>query len=84
MHVAHDCNMRCKYCFAGTGPFGADRSLMDLETGKKAFDFLFAASGSRRHVEVDYFGGEPLLNFPVVQELIKYGKEKAQKDGEGS
>jgi len=81
LHVAHDCNMRCKYCFAGTGPFGADRSLMDLETGKKAFDLLFAASGSRQHVEVDYFGGEPLLNFPVVKELIKYGKEKAQKMG---
>lgn len=81
LHVAHDCNMRCKYCFAGTGPFGADRSLMNLETGKKAFDFLFAASGPRQHIEVDYFGGEPLLNFPVVKELIKYGQEKAQKTG---
>ncbi|MDD4145592.1 MAG: thioether cross-link-forming SCIFF peptide maturase [Clostridia bacterium] len=81
LHVAHDCNMRCQYCFAGTGPFGAERSLMDAETGKKAFDFLFEASGPRRHLEVDYFGGEPLLNFPVVKELIKYGQEKAIKAG---
>jgi uncharacterized protein len=81
LHIAHDCNMRCKYCFAGTGPFGADRSLMDLETGKRALDFLFAASGSRQHVEVDYFGGEPLLNFAVVKELVRYGKEKAQAAG---
>jgi len=81
LHVAHDCNMRCKYCFAGTGPFGADRSLMDLETGKRAFDFLFEASGSRKYVEVDYFGGEPLLNFKVVKELVKYGKQKAQEKG---
>ncbi len=81
LHVAHDCNMRCKYCFAGTGPFGADRSLMDLETGKKALDFLFAASGSRQHIEVDYFGGEPLLNFAVVKGLVEYGKKKAQETG---
>ncbi|MGI6587963.1 MAG: thioether cross-link-forming SCIFF peptide maturase [Peptococcia bacterium] len=81
LHVAHDCNLRCKYCFAGTGPFGADRSLMDLETGKKALDFLVTASGPRQHIEIDYFGGEPLLNFPVVKELIKYGQEKAQRAG---
>lgn len=81
LHVAHDCNMRCKYCFAGTGPFGADRSLMDLETGKKALDFLFTASGPRQHVEVDYFGGEPLLNFDVVKGLVQYGKEKARETG---
>lgn len=81
LHVAHDCNMRCKYCFAGTGPFGADRSLMTLETGQKALDFLISASGPRQHIEVDYFGGEPLLNFAVVQELIKYGQEKAQQSG---
>jgi uncharacterized protein len=81
LHVAHDCNMRCKYCFAGTGPFGAERSLMDLETGKKALDFLITASGPRQHIEVDYFGGEPLLNFPVVKELIKYGQKKAQRAG---
>jgi uncharacterized protein len=81
LHVAHDCNMRCRYCFAGTGPFGTGRTLMDLETGKQAFDFLFKASGPRKHIEVDYFGGEPLLNFPVVKELIKYGKQKAEAEG---
>lgn len=81
LHVAHDCNMRCNYCFAGTGPFGADRSLMNLETGKKAFDFLFEASGARKHIEVDYFGGEPLMNFEVVKELVKYGKNKARTEG---
>ena len=76
LHAAHDCNLRCRYCFAGTGDFGGDRGIMDLETGKKAIDFLLQASGSRRHVEIDYFGGEPLLNFSVVRELIEYGQEK--------
>lgn len=81
LHVAHDCNLRCRYCFAGTGNFGGERGLMDLETGKKALEFLFASSGPRKHVEVDYFGGEPLLNFPVVKELILYGKERARELG---
>lgn len=77
LHVAHDCNLRCRYCFAGQGPFGGDRSLMSLDIGKKALDFLLAKSEGRKHVEVDFFGGEPLLNFPVVQELVSYGREKA-------
>lgn len=81
LHVAHDCNLRCRYCFAGTGDFGGERGLMSLETGKKALDFLFAASGPRKHVEVDYFGGEPLLNFAVVKELIEYGQEGARRHG---
>jgi uncharacterized protein len=81
LHVAHDCNLRCRYCFAGTGNFGGERGLMDLETGKKALEFLFEASGPRKHVEVDYFGGEPLLNFPVVKELIQYGKARARDLG---
>lgn len=81
LHVAHDCNLRCKYCFAGTGPFGGNRELMSLETGKLALDFLLKHSGARSQCEVDFFGGEPLLNFPVVQELIAYGKEIAQKAG---
>jgi len=81
LHVAHDCNLRCRYCFAGTGHFGGERGLMDLATGKKALDFLFTASGPRKHVEVDYFGGEPLLNFPVVRELITYGQEQARLRG---
>lgn len=77
LHVAHDCNLRCEYCFAGTGAFGGNRTLMDLETGRRAIDFLLEASGHRSHCEVDFFGGEPLLNFPVVQELVHYGKEAA-------
>jgi len=81
LHVAHDCNLRCRYCFAGTGAFGGERGLMDAATGKQALDFLFAASGPRKHVEVDYFGGEPLLNFAVVRELIEYGMVQAAQKG---
>lgn len=81
LHVAHDCNMRCEYCFAGTGPFGGNRMLMTLETAKKAVDFVIAASAHRNHCEVDFFGGEPLLNLPVVKELVKYGREQAAKHG---
>lgn len=81
LHVAHDCNLRCKYCFGGTGNFGGERTLMELETGKCAIDFLLHVSGPRKHVEVDYFGGEPLLNFSVVKELILYGKKRAKEKG---
>ncbi|MHB8126310.1 MAG: thioether cross-link-forming SCIFF peptide maturase [Desulfitobacteriaceae bacterium] len=77
LHVAHDCNLRCKYCFAGKGSFGGQRTLMDLETGKRGIDFVLYASGNRSHCEVDFFGGEPLLNFPVVKELVSYGKQAA-------
>lgn len=79
LHVAHDCNLRCNYCFASQGDFKGDRSLMSLEVGKKALDFLVENSGSRRNLEVDFFGGEPLMNFKVVKELVKYGK-KLEKD----
>lgn len=81
LHVAHDCNLRCNYCFAGTGSFGGHRGLMDLETGKKAIDFVLESSGHRKHCEVDFFGGEPLLNYRVVKELVSYGKEAAQNRG---
>ncbi len=81
LHVAHDCNLRCEYCFAGTGDFGGDRSLMSLEVGKQAIRFVLEKSGHRRHCEVDFFGGEPLVNFPVVQELVKFGREEAAKAG---
>jgi uncharacterized protein len=81
LHVAHDCNLRCRYCFAGAGDFGGSRSLMDAATGKQALDMLFKLSGARKHVEVDYFGGEPLMNFPVVRELIEYGREQARSLG---
>ncbi|WP_422880227.1 thioether cross-link-forming SCIFF peptide maturase [Moorella sulfitireducens] len=81
LHVAHDCNMRCRYCFAGGGPFGGERGLMDLDTGYQALDLLLKASGARPRVEVDFFGGEPLLNFNVVQALVTYGREKAAAAG---
>ncbi len=81
LHVAHDCDLRCKYCFASQGDFKGRRELMDLDTGKKALDFLVEHSGNRRNLEVDFFGGEPLLNFDVVKELTLYGKELNQKTG---
>lgn len=74
LHVAHDCDLRCKYCFASQGDFEGDRSLMSLEVGKKALKFLVENSGNRRNLEVDFFGGEPLMNFDVVKELVTYGK----------
>ncbi|WXR61264.1 thioether cross-link-forming SCIFF peptide maturase [Peptostreptococcaceae bacterium AGR-M142] len=76
LNVAHDCNLKCSYCFASQGDFGGERKLMDLETGKRAFDFLIKKSGNRRNLEVDFFGGEPLMNFEVVKELVKYGREQ--------
>lgn len=77
LHVAHDCNFRCTYCFAGKGSFGRSRQLMDAATGRVALDYLLRESGPQRHLEVDFFGGEPLLNFEVVQELVGYGKYRA-------
>lgn len=74
LHVAHDCNIRCKYCFASQGDFHGERLLMSLETGKRAFDFLVAHSGNRHNLEVDFFGGEPLMNFDVVKSLVDYGR----------
>ncbi len=75
LHIAHDCNLRCAYCFASQGDFSGDRLLMSSEVGKKALDFLVKSSGSRVNLEVDFFGGEPMMNFEVVKELIKYGRE---------
>ena len=74
LHIAHDCNLACRYCFAGEGEYQGDRSLMSYEVGKKALDFLVANSGSRRNLEVDFFGGEPLMNFDVVKKLVAYGR----------
>lgn len=72
LHVAHDCNMRCKYCFAGQGEYCGARALMSYETGKRAIDFLIENSGTRKNLEVDFFGGEPTLNFDVVKRLTAY------------
>ncbi len=74
LHIAHDCNLKCKYCFAGEGEYHGDRSMMSLEVGKKAIDFLVANSGNRRNLEIDFFGGEPLMNFEVVKEIVYYAK----------
>ena len=79
LHIAHDCNLRCKYCFASTGDFHGERMLMTAETGRKALDFLIEHCGSRRHLEVDLFGGEPLMNFEVVKEIVAYGRELERK-----
>lgn len=74
LHIAHDCNLACKYCFADEGEYHGKRELMSYEVGKKALDFLVANSGSRTNLEVDFFGGEPLMNFEVVKKLVKYGR----------
>lgn len=76
LHIAHDCNLACKYCFAEEGEYHGRRALMDYETGKKALDFLIANSGHRRNLEVDFFGGEPLMNWDVVKQLVAYGREQ--------
>ena len=74
LHVAHSCNLNCAYCFAGQGKFHGERALMSFETGKQALDFLIENSGARRNLEVDFFGGEPLLNWDVVKRLVEYAR----------
>lgn len=81
LHVAHDCNLRCKYCFAATGDFHGARMLMDEATGKRALDFLMQHSGGRKHLEVDLFGGEPLMNLPVCKALVAYGRTLEKQYG---
>jgi six-Cys-in-45 modification radical SAM protein len=81
LHVAHDCNLRCAYCFAGAGAFGGCRTLMSFETGKRGIDFVIESSGHRDHCEVDFFGGEPLMNFGVVKDLVAYGRKAAAVQG---
>ncbi|MGO1653141.1 thioether cross-link-forming SCIFF peptide maturase [Senegalia sp. (in: firmicutes)] len=75
LHIAHDCNLKCEYCFASQGDFNGEKAFMSLETGKKALDFLVKNSKNRRNLEVDFFGGEPLMNFDVVKELVYYGRK---------
>ena len=81
LHVAHDCNLRCAYCFAQNGPFGGERGLMPPKVARAAVDLLIARSGSRQACEVDFFGGEPLLNFEVVRETVEYAKAKGAAAG---
>ncbi len=79
LHIAHDCNLACKYCFAEEGEYHGGRALMSYEVGKKALDFLIANSGNRVNLEVDFFGGEPLMNFNVVKDLVAYGRSKEKE-----
>ena len=76
LHIAHDCNLACQYCFAEEGEYHGRRALMSYEVGKQALDFLVENSGSRKNLEVDFFGGEPLMNWQVVKELVAYGREQ--------
>lgn len=76
LHIAHDCNLACQYCFAEEGEYHGRRALMTFEVGKKALDFLIANSGERVNLEVDFFGGEPLMNWDVVKELVAYGRSQ--------
>ncbi len=81
LHIAHDCNLRCKYCFAEEGEYHGRRALMSLEVGKKALDFLVKSSGKRKNLEVDFFGGEPLMNWDVVKGLVEYGRSLEEPFG---
>ena len=74
LHVAHTCNLNCSYCFASQGKYQGERAIMSFEVGKQAFDFLIANSGTRRNLEVDFFGGEPLMNWEVVKQLVAYAR----------
>ena len=76
LHVSHTCNLNCSYCFASQGKYHGDQAIMSLEVGKRALDFLIENSGSRRNLEVDFFGGEPLMNWDVVKELVSYAREQ--------
>ncbi len=79
LHIAHDCNLACRYCFAEEGEYHGRRALMSFEVGKKALDFLIENSGGRRNLEVDFFGGEPLMNWEVVKQLVIYGRSREKE-----
>ena len=81
LHVAHTCNLNCSYCFASQGKYHGDRALMSFEVGKRALDFLVENSGTRHNLEVDFFGGEPLMNFDVVKQLVAYARSIEKEKG---
>ena len=81
LHVAHTCNLNCSYCFASQGKYQGERALMSFEVGKQAFDFLIKNSGTRRNLEVDFFGGEPLMNLDVVKQLVAYARSIEKEHG---
>lgn len=81
LHIAHTCNLNCSYCFASQGKYHGERALMSFEVGKRALDFLIENSGTRRNLEVDFFGGEPLMNFDVVKKLVEYARSIEKEKG---
>ena len=81
LHIAHTCNLNCSYCFASQGKYHGERAIMSFEVGKRALDFLIENSGSRRNLEVDFFGGEPLMNFDVVKQLVAYARSIEKEKG---
>ncbi len=81
LHVAHTCNLNCAYCFASQGKYHGDRALMSFEVGKQALDFLIENSGTRKNLEVDFFGGEPLMNWEVVKQLVEYARSVEKEKG---
>ena len=81
LHIAHSCNLNCSYCFASQGKYHGERALMSFEVGKQALDFLMDHSGTRRNLEVDFFGGEPLMNFDVVKQLVAYARSVEKERG---
>ena len=81
IHIAHTCNLNCSYCFASQGKYHGDRAIMSLEVGKRALDFLVENSGTRRNLEVDFFGGEPLMNLDVVKQMVEYARSIEKEHG---
>ena len=81
LHIAHTCNLNCSYCFASQGKYHGERAMMSYEVGKRALDFLIENSGTRRNLEVDFFGGEPLMNFQVVKDLVAYARSVEKEKG---
>ena len=81
LHIAHTCNLNCSYCFASQGKYHGERAIMSFEVGKRALDFLMEHSGTRRNLEVDFFGGEPLMNFQVVKDLVAYARSVEKERG---
>ncbi len=81
LHIAHTCNLNCAYCFASQGKYQGERALMSYEVGKRALDFLVENSGTRHNLEVDFFGGEPLMNFDVVKKLVEYARSIEKEKG---
>ena len=81
LHVAHTCNLTCSYCFAGQGKYHGDKALMSFDVGKQALEFLIAHSGDRKNLEVDFFGGEPLVNWDVVKQLVAYARSREEATG---